>query len=52
MEKQNNEYIDLMPKQEEVSQDLGTGFEIDFGNANGSLEGVPTMDLGIDNINF
>ena len=49
MEKQNNEYLDLMPKQEEL-QELNTGFE--FGNASSGLEGIPTMDLEIGITDF
>ena len=68
MKKQNDKYLDLMPKkpkQEEVQEpssdfdmDLGnsqnseTGFEMDFGNADSGLEGIPTIDLEIGKPNF
>ena len=47
MEKQNNEYLDLMPKQED-----NTGFELDLTAHDKGLEGVPTMDLGIGITDF
>lgn len=60
MKKQNNEYIDLMPKKEEVqesssdfdmnlgnSKNPNTDFELDFTEHDKGLEGIPTMDLEI-----
>ncbi|KKK82997.1 hypothetical protein LCGC14_2797770 [marine sediment metagenome] len=65
MEKQNDEYLDLMPKKEKVQEDssefdmnLGnsknsnTGFELDFTDHDKGLEGVPKMDLGIGITDF
>lgn len=65
MEKQNNGYLNLMPKQEEVQEpssdfdmDLGnsenheTGFEMDLGDADSNLEGIPTIDLEIGLTDF
>lgn len=51
MEKQSNEYVDLMPKQEEL-EEFSTGFEIDFKDTDKGLEGIPTMDLEIGLTNF
>lgn len=54
MEKENNEYLDLAPEKEvqEETENLKTGFEIDFGNSREGLEGIPTMDLGIGLTDF
>lgn len=51
METPNETYLDLTPKQEEV-EDLETGFEIDLGDADLGLEGIPTMDLEIGKSDF